>query len=104
MDIQLPHASHAGGISERMIGMARKILDAMLHELPTKQLTHEVLTTLMAEVVAIMNSRPLTPVSTDPDTIASQPLLGPMEKRIPPLVTSKTQDSQVKTGKSERLR
>ena len=44
-----PHASHAGGIWERMIGMARKILDAMLHELPTKQLTHEVLTTLMAE-------------------------------------------------------
>ena len=38
----------------------------MLHELPTKQLTHEVLTTLMAEVVAIMNSRPLMPVSTDP--------------------------------------
>ena len=62
-----PHASHAGGIWERMIGMARKILDAMLHELPTKQLTHEVLTTLMAEVSAIMNSRPLTPVSTDPE-------------------------------------
>lgn len=29
------------------------------------RLTHEVLTTLMAEVVAIMNSRPLTPISTD---------------------------------------
>ncbi len=31
---------------------------------PTR-LTHEVLTTLMAEVMAIMNSRPLTPISTD---------------------------------------
>ena len=39
----------------------------MLYELPTKHLTHEVLTTLMAEVSAIMNSRPLAPVSTDPE-------------------------------------
>ena len=62
-----PHASHAGGVWERMIGIARKILDAMLYELPTKHLTHEVLTTLMAEVSAIMNSRPLAPVSTDPE-------------------------------------
>ena len=62
-----PHASHAGGIWERMIGMTRKILDAMLHELPTKQLTHQVITTLMAEVSTIMNSRPLAPVSTDPE-------------------------------------
>ncbi|CAB3996697.1 PREDICTED: uncharacterized protein LOC106632917 [Paramuricea clavata] len=61
-----PHASHAGGIWERMIGMTRKTLDAMLQELPTKQLTHEVLTALMAEVSAIMNSRPLAPVSIDP--------------------------------------
>ena len=56
-----------GGVWERMIGLARKILDAMLHELPTKQLTHEVLTTLMAEVSTIVNNRPLTPVSNDPE-------------------------------------
>ncbi len=31
---------------------------------PTR-LTHEVLTTLMAEAMAIMNSLPLTPISTD---------------------------------------
>ncbi|XP_037609979.1 uncharacterized protein LOC119478948 [Sebastes umbrosus] len=34
---------------------------------PSK-LTHEVLTTFMAEVAAIVNARPLVPVSTDPDS------------------------------------
>ncbi|XP_052799499.1 uncharacterized protein LOC128231119 [Mya arenaria] len=60
-----PHSSHFGGVWERMIGVARKILDAML--LNVKQLTHEVLQTFMAEVSSIMNARPLTPVSTDPE-------------------------------------
>ncbi|XP_067275269.1 uncharacterized protein [Pseudorasbora parva] len=59
-----PHSSHMGGVWERMIGIARRILDALLMKTPTR-LTHEVLTTLMAEVMAIMNSRPLTPISTD---------------------------------------
>jgi hypothetical protein len=61
-----PHASHAGGIWERMIGIARRILDSMLSELPSKRLTHEVLSTLMAEITAIVNNRPLIPVSNDP--------------------------------------
>ncbi|XP_026156468.1 uncharacterized protein LOC113126589 [Mastacembelus armatus] len=62
-----PHSSHMGGAWERMIGVARRILDAMLLKLHTPSLTHEVLITLMAEVVAIMNGRPLVPVSSDPD-------------------------------------
>ena len=62
-----PHASHTGGIWERMIGVSRKILDAMLSELGSKNLTHEVLSTLMAEVSAIINNRPLVPVSNDPE-------------------------------------
>ncbi|XP_048734152.2 uncharacterized protein LOC125650167 [Ostrea edulis] len=61
-----PHASHIGGSWERMIGMARKILDAMLLQ-HKGQLTHEVLHTFMYEVSAIINSRPVTPISTDPD-------------------------------------
>ena len=60
-----PHSSHFGGVWERMIGVARKILDAML--VNVKHLTHEILLTLMAEVTSIMNARPLTPVSADPD-------------------------------------
>ncbi|XP_044136507.1 uncharacterized protein LOC122928083 [Bufo gargarizans] len=62
-----PHASHMGGAWERMIGVARRILDAMLLKVGSTRLTHEALTTLMAEVVAIMNARPLVPVSTDPE-------------------------------------
>ncbi|XP_041420360.1 uncharacterized protein LOC121394190 isoform X2 [Xenopus laevis] len=61
-----PHASHMGGVWERMIGVARRILDSMLLQLPSK-LSHEVLITLMAEVTAIVNSSPLTPVSSDPE-------------------------------------
>ena len=38
-----PHSSHFGGIWERMIGVARRILDALLLEHSTKELTHEVL-------------------------------------------------------------
>ncbi|XP_044160670.1 uncharacterized protein LOC122945622 [Bufo gargarizans] len=62
-----PHASHMGGAWERMIGVACRILDAMLLKVGSTRLTHEALTTLMAEVVAIMNARPLVPVSTDPE-------------------------------------
>ena len=62
-----PHASHAGGVWERMIGITRRILDSMLSELASKHLTHEVLATLMAEVTAIVNNRPLIPVSNDPE-------------------------------------
>ncbi|XP_035984676.1 uncharacterized protein LOC118558276 [Fundulus heteroclitus] len=61
-----PHASHWGGSWERMIGLARRILDAMFLRLKDK-LTHEVLVTFMAEVAAIINARPLVPVTMDPD-------------------------------------
>lgn len=53
-----------------MIGIARCILDALLLKASTSHLTHEVLITLMAEVTAIMNSRSLVPVSSDPDAPA----------------------------------
>ncbi|XP_062610035.1 uncharacterized protein LOC134271839 [Saccostrea cucullata] len=63
-----PHSSHMGGSWERMIGLTRRILDSMLLDPNAKQLTHESLTTFMAEVCAIMNSRPLVPISTDPES------------------------------------
>lgn len=56
-----------GGVWERMIGVTRRILDALLLGPKGKNLTHEVLSTLMAEVTAIMNSRPITTISSDPD-------------------------------------
>ncbi|KAK7886337.1 hypothetical protein WMY93_025958 [Mugilogobius chulae] len=62
-----PHSSHMGGAWERMIGIARRILDSMLMRTHSSTLTHEVLCTLMAEVTSIINSRPLVSVSSDPE-------------------------------------
>lgn len=61
-----PHSSHMGGVWERMIGVTRRILDSMFLQMGSSKLTHEVLTTFMAEVTAIVNNRPLIPVSCDP--------------------------------------
>lgn len=66
-DFNLPHSSHMGGVWERMIGIARRILDSMLLKVHSPSLSHEVLVTLIAEVTAIMNARPIVPVSSDPD-------------------------------------
>ncbi|KAK3084088.1 hypothetical protein FSP39_007909 [Pinctada imbricata] len=62
-----PHSSHMGGVWERMIGLTRNILNAVLLGPKGKNLTHEVLVTLMAEVAAIINSRPIAPISYDSD-------------------------------------
>lgn len=63
-----PHASHFGGVWERMIGIARRILDGiLLSKKYINDLTHEVLVTLVAEISAVMNSRPIAAISTDPD-------------------------------------
>ena len=47
-----PHSSHMEGVWERMIGVVRRILDGLLLKTSTTRLTHEVLTTLLAEVMA----------------------------------------------------
>ncbi|KAJ8007561.1 hypothetical protein DPEC_G00095320 [Dallia pectoralis] len=80
-----PHASPMGGSWERMIGLARRILDSMLLS-QCSRLTHEVLCTLMAEVSAIMNSRPLVPVSNDPEDpfILSPSMLLTQKVGVPP--------------------
>lgn len=62
-----PHASHMAGSWEHMIGVACRILDAMVLQHRHAKLTHETLVTFMAEVTAIVNARPLTTVSTDPE-------------------------------------
>ncbi|XP_031417913.1 GTPase IMAP family member 9-like [Clupea harengus] len=62
-----PHSSHMGGVWERMIGVARRILDALLLKTNASHLSHEVLVTLMSEVMAIMNARPLGSVSSESD-------------------------------------
>ena len=62
-----PHASHFGGVWERQINMNRRVLDAMFTELGQSQVTHELLVTLMAEVVALVNARPIAVLPSDTD-------------------------------------
>ena len=69
-------ASHYGGVYERKIGSARRILEGMFSKLGPRQLTHETLVTMLAEVSAIMNSTPITAISDNPgDPIPLSPSL-----------------------------
>ena len=83
-----PHASHFGGAWERQIGTIGRVLDAMLLKIGAAQFDDELLLTLMAEVTAIVNNRPIAAVTVDIDeplplspsmllTMKSKPLLAP---------------------------
>lgn len=61
-----PKSLHFGRYWERMIGVVRRIFDGVMLDQNHHNITHEVLCKLLAEVTAIVNSRLLTPVSTDP--------------------------------------
>ena len=56
---QPPRASHASGVWERLIRSTRTALKSLVDE--------EVLTTVLTEVESILNSRPLSPASDDPN-------------------------------------
>lgn len=64
-----------GSAWDEMIGIARRILESMFLQLDHSKLTHEVITTFMAEVTAIINARFLVPVSTDPFLLTPSTLL-----------------------------
>ena len=55
-----PSASHFGGVWERMVRSVRKVLNALQ---PNSIYSEDVLVTVLTEVEAVINSRPLTPVS-----------------------------------------
>ena len=88
----------ASGSSNRHrphIGTIRPVLDAMFAELGSQQLTRELVLTLMAEVTAIVSSRPVSAKPTDPDepqplslslllTMKTRPLGPPPGNFIPP--------------------
>lgn len=61
-----PHASHQGGVWERMIRTLRKILVALLNASPVT-MTDEVLQTILCDIESIVNSRPITKCSDDVD-------------------------------------
>ncbi|RXN17185.1 hypothetical protein ROHU_008098 [Labeo rohita] len=67
-----PHSSHAGGVWERQIKTVRSVLSSIL-ALAHNRLRDSVLRTVLYEVMAIVNSRPLTV-----DTLFSPDSLEPL--------------------------
>ena len=61
-----PAGSHHGGVWERMIRSVRKVLNSTLN---VQNLDEESLHTILCEVEAILNSRPITKASTDPNDL-----------------------------------
>ena len=61
-----PTASNFGGIWEREIRSVRKVMNGLTHA-QNLNLDDEEFNTLLCEVEAILNSRPLTPASDSPD-------------------------------------
>lgn len=61
-----PAASHQGGVWERQIRTVRKILNALLKE---QTINDDSLHTIMCEVESIVNNRPITSTSEDPNDL-----------------------------------
>ena len=80
-----PAAPHMGGIWERLVRSCKIALNVVLQK---QVLTDEVLATAMAEVESLVNSRPLTEVSSNVDGLeAITPnyfLLGRASPNLPP--------------------
>ena len=85
--MNVPSASHMGGVWERQIRTVRNVLSAILERNGT-QLNDEALTTFMCEAEAIVNSRPLTVDSindpTSPNPLTPNHLLTMKTKVILP--------------------
>lgn len=84
-----PHASHMGGIWERLIRTVRKVFAGVFNA--HYRMTDEVLETIFCEIEYIINSRPITKLSDDPNDGVSlcpnQLLLNKSEQFCPPCVT-----------------
>jgi hypothetical protein len=65
-DFNPPSAPHMGGAWERLVRSTKEVLSGLTNE---KVLTDFQLSTLLTEVEGILNSRPLTHVSDDPDDL-----------------------------------
>lgn len=66
MDLNSPAAAHQGGVWERLVRLTKRTLLSIVKQ---QTLDDESLQTAMCEVEAIMNSRPITTVSEDPNDL-----------------------------------
>ena len=82
--MNVPHASHMGGIWERLIRSVRNVLAGILAEHGTI-LDDESLRTFMVEAECVVNSRPLTFLEADNYTLCPQQLLTLKSKVVLPL-------------------
>lgn len=89
-----PSASHTGGVWERLIRSARRILNGLLTS-PGVTLTTSSLRTLLYEVMAVMNSRPLSVESLEDPT-------GPLPLTPNHILTMKTPGMLPPPGVFER--
>ncbi|XP_060574183.1 uncharacterized protein LOC132731902 [Ruditapes philippinarum] len=71
-NMNVPSASHMGGIWERQIRSVRNILSALMLQ-NGSQLDDEALRTFMCEAAAIVNSRPITVMNVN-DPLSAEPL------------------------------
>ena len=63
-----PSAPHWGGAWERMVGCIKRVLKSVLTE--SVRMSDEILETVFVEAECIVNGRPLTKLSDDPDDLA----------------------------------
>lgn len=61
-----PAAPHQGGVWERLVGMVKRVLSSVLKQ---QTLDDEGLQTILCEVEAILNDRPITRMSDDPNDL-----------------------------------
>ena len=80
-----PAAAHHGGVWERLIRSLKKVLLSVIKQ---QILDDESLTTVMCEVEAILNNRPLTTVSDNPNGLEpltpNHLLLSKVQPLLPP--------------------
>ena len=62
-----PASPHMGGVWERLVGLLKRVLVAVLRE--SRRLNDEVLETVFCEIESIANGRPLTKLSDDPSDV-----------------------------------
>ncbi len=67
-ELNPPYASNMGGVWERVIRSARRIMNTMLKD-EYLRLDDQKLTTIFSQIESILNQRPLTPNQSTPDDL-----------------------------------